>query len=291
MNNSEKTQDLMNRWDEAVEKLEIDLMRPIRYAKCFRYVVHLDKKSRVLEVGCGEGYGLMNLMTLGFSRLVGVEVSKKRLELARAKLGRRVSIILVSPSGNLPFADESFDIVISAAVIEHTLNPRAFVEEIARVTKRGGYVVISSDCYSWRILQMLGIYRSVQPVDRAIFPLTLLWYFHQARLSLVHCEAFPLPGEEFRFIRLLFKHAVKLIKRGIRKIVPKTILLRLRGNLADSSSLSVSTTQEPNHSRHSIESFIGSWKPRHWIWSFLKLILSDENVFFLVKKGSVPCFL
>ncbi len=70
----------------------------------------------------------------------------------------------------VPFADESFDAVASAAVIEHVTDPARWLADLARVTKTGGLISISTDTYIWRWLKMLGLYRTVQPLDEAIWP-------------------------------------------------------------------------------------------------------------------------
>ena len=51
---------------------------------------------------------------------------------------------VVGNGGSLPFPDESMDAVISMSVIEHVRDPFAYVDEIYRVCKRGGEVVVDS---------------------------------------------------------------------------------------------------------------------------------------------------
>ena len=269
-------------WDKATAALENDAMRPIRYAKCFRYLVSaLDRDARTLEAGCGEGSGLLFFRTIGFKRVTGIDVSFERLMRAKRKTDRDTELLLISPNHGLPFKDECFDAVISAAVIEHTVDARFFVQEIARVTRSGGCVIISSDCYSWRILQMLGIYRSIQPIDRALFPTTLFRYFADSGLRLIHCEGFPDPLQEFRFLRLFVGHFIALAKGMVRKVVPESMrgLMRRYEASPAQSILSVEDLLQ------GFETFKpDSWKPRHWVLSFPKLVFSDENVFFLVKN-------
>ncbi len=66
---------------------------------------------------------------MGFRRLFGVEVSGERLKRAAKKLPRKVVLHQVSPTDRLPFEDGSFDAVVTAAVIEHTVDRRAFIRE------------------------------------------------------------------------------------------------------------------------------------------------------------------
>jgi ubiquinone/menaquinone biosynthesis C-methylase UbiE len=271
---------LQRAWDLAAEPLEGDAMRVVRYAKCFRYLVPNDSPgSLILEVGCGEGTGLAALRTIGFRKLAGVEVSNERLQRARSKLPSDINLILIDPDENLPFEDDRFDAVVSAAVIEHSLNPYRFVCELSRVTKPGGLVVISSDCYSWRILQLLGAYKSVQPIDRAIFPMVLALWFSKAGLVRIHAEGFPLPGQTYRFGRIVHAWARTIVKKRFKRA-------EKAGHVSPHSDFVVSVPEDLDSSIQEIviAARTDRWKPKSFLGSLPKLLLSDENVF-LLKNG------
>lgn len=260
-------------WDRIAAALEEDSSREYRYSMCLRYLPGAsDPVASVCDVGCGEGSGLLQLRASGYIRLTGIEVSAERLRRARERLGGGVGLVHISGRGNLPFGDDSFDAVISAAVIEHTANPEEHVRELARLTKPGGTVIIASDCYTYRIAQALGLYRSVQPIDRAIFPLTLLRYFRESGLHLVHAEGFPIPGEEFRMFRLVGLAA----RRLIRRVVPGS---------AKAQSVRPDRVRPRRFAAR-------PWRPRHWLRALPGLFFSDENVFSLVKRmppsGAAP---
>ena len=51
---------------------------------------------------------------------------------------------IVSDVDKVPFKDGSFDVVIGGEIIEHQENPESLVREMARVTKPGGWMVIST---------------------------------------------------------------------------------------------------------------------------------------------------
>jgi ubiquinone/menaquinone biosynthesis C-methylase UbiE len=91
----------------------------------------------VLDVGCGIG---QTLAAAGFpagARLVGVDVDAEAID-----FGRRMFPALelhVSPAEELPFADETFDLIVSRVALPYTYVPRA-VAEIYRVLKPGGRV-------------------------------------------------------------------------------------------------------------------------------------------------------
>lgn len=88
----------------------------------------------ILEVGCGEG-----MMFDGTSiNPVQMDVSLRRARLARAKRSQ----VLCGDGYFLPFADQSFAVVLLIAVIEHTSRPWDVLREARRVLKPGGRVVI-----------------------------------------------------------------------------------------------------------------------------------------------------
>jgi SAM-dependent methyltransferase len=101
---------------------------------------------KILDVGCGAGQTLAALTQAGYEAH-GVEVSETSLSLARqASLHCRLY-----DGTTLPYENNSFAAVGAFNVLEHTENPLAFLEEIWRVTKPGGRVVISSPNF-WRFL-------------------------------------------------------------------------------------------------------------------------------------------
>jgi SAM-dependent methyltransferase len=203
-NISKKGFSLNEQWDAAADFINQDAMRPIRYGKCFQYLKHLHSQSCFLEVGCGEGTGLWYAQQLGFNDLTGVEVSEVRLKSARERLGPMPSLRVIGTDCRLPFSDNTFDIIVSAAVIEHTVDPALFMREIARVARPGASIVISSDCWQWRILQILRIFKSVQPIDRAMFTCRLFSIIRQCGLQICHFDGFALPGQEYRFVRMIW---------------------------------------------------------------------------------------
>lgn len=97
----------------------------------------LSARQHVLDVGCGNGIALQALD--GWDRKSGVDVSEELLKLARAK-GIDAHFCDVDEN-NLPFPDNTFDLVVSSDVIEHVLHTDHLLNEINRVLKPGGLYV------------------------------------------------------------------------------------------------------------------------------------------------------
>jgi ubiquinone/menaquinone biosynthesis C-methylase UbiE len=101
-------------------------------------VCSLATGGRVLDVGCGTGRLLASLPPE--FEPTGVDVSEAMLDKARQQ-----GLTVIPASGHsLPFADDSFDVVTTFAVLHHLIEPdrvRATLREMARVVKPGGAVV------------------------------------------------------------------------------------------------------------------------------------------------------
>jgi SAM-dependent methyltransferase len=106
-----------------------------------------EKADRILELGCGRGGYLRNVSNrLNARFVVGVDFSKASL------LGSEVlsPLIYNIEEGDLPLKDETFDLVLLLDVIEHLFDPDHVLDEILRVLKRGGYVIITTpNLASW----------------------------------------------------------------------------------------------------------------------------------------------
>ncbi|MBU1007673.1 class I SAM-dependent methyltransferase [Candidatus Dependentiae bacterium] len=277
------------KWDIAAQFIDDDPMRPIRYSKALRYLKNKSKKSTLLDLGCGEGTGLSLLHSLGFTNLTGIEVSHERLKRARNKVPSHTSLKFVSPQNKtLPFENNTFDIVISLAVIEHVLDPNQFVKEVHRILKPGGSAIISSDCWQWRLLQILKVHTSSQPIDRAPFPSKFFKLFKRNNLKLIHYEGFPLPSMKFRFIREITTSLKRTLRRTvyfagaiIRKLTFKWFLKKWEFIPSHTKLNHQQCVFSPN------ETFTptSSWTFYKKISSFLKICFSDENIFFLKKES------
>jgi ubiquinone/menaquinone biosynthesis C-methylase UbiE len=92
---------------------------------------------RVLEVGCGTGLILKRIAPHADSAW-GVDLSPGMVQLAKQ---RGLSVVLGSAT-DLPFADETFDMVCSFKVLAHVPDIGRALSEIARVTRPGGQMVL-----------------------------------------------------------------------------------------------------------------------------------------------------
>ena len=103
----------------------------------------------LLDAGCGTG-GLILRLRSWFPqwKFAGIDFMPIACELARKRCGPDVDVRVASIT-QLPFANESFDVVVSADVICQVDNPEVAVAEFHRVLRPGGIVVINVPAYMW----------------------------------------------------------------------------------------------------------------------------------------------
>lgn len=96
-------------------------------------------ESNVLDLGCGDGHGIVMLAERGFKEVVGLELSpvkwQRACEQACAVLGDMHSLWL--------FPDQSFDAVVSSHSLEHCFDPFLALSEMRRVLKDSGTIFLA----------------------------------------------------------------------------------------------------------------------------------------------------
>jgi len=144
---SSKTQGLYDR----IADVHHLTMKLNRYEKSVtKYLKSLDLKlnsdSFVLDAGSGTGLITMAFQNAGFEykRIVSLDLSIKSLEVAREEIARQTQRNKNSPVQSnvlvMPFADETFDLLLTCGVLEYTPLDEGLIET-ARVLKRGARLV------------------------------------------------------------------------------------------------------------------------------------------------------
>lgn len=140
----------MERLDVVVAPERANIEAAIHFA---RYAIGtgLVKGRRVLDIACGEGYGSYLLKTAGADYVAGVDISNESVERARQSFGADGLEYFTSDAKDLRnhFSENSFDLVISVETIEHVENPVGFLEDLRRLVKPDGVIIISCPNDHW----------------------------------------------------------------------------------------------------------------------------------------------
>lgn len=117
-----------------------------------RFVAQLGQSAaslrgkRVLDAGCGAGRFAEIALSLG-ADLVAIDYSSA-VDAAAQNLGEE-PFLVQADIYRLPFAPGSFDVVYSLGVLQHTPDPRASIEALARMIRPGGQLVVDIYRRSW----------------------------------------------------------------------------------------------------------------------------------------------
>lgn len=105
----------------------------------------IDAQARVLDCGIGTGAVSMALLQhLPLRQIDGVDIAPQMLALARSHLHAAGATLDAhcEDMRTLPFADATFDLVVSAHALEHLLHPAEGVRELVRVARPGASLIL-----------------------------------------------------------------------------------------------------------------------------------------------------
>lgn len=164
--------------------------------------------SQILEIGCGAGFMALALVQRGF-QVTAIDSVESMIELARSNAAE--AGVADKPSFDvgdvysLAFDDASFDLVIAIGVIPWLERADLAIQEMARVTKPGGYAIVTTaNCAGLASLLDPIVCPALRPVKVSAKKLFI-------RLGLRH----PAPGMVFHGNRSFDK---LLRRRGLNKI-------------------------------------------------------------------------
>ncbi len=134
-------------------------MRNARRAS-HRQMVEANPRSWLLDCGCREGLNTAELARIAQAReVIGLDYNLRVLKQASA---RGIIPLQADLNRSIPLVESSIDVIIATDVLEHLVDPYAFVGEMYRVLKPGGYIVLDTpNLASWHNIFALLI--GVQP--------------------------------------------------------------------------------------------------------------------------------
>jgi SAM-dependent methyltransferase len=124
----------------------------------------LTPESRVLDLGCGRG-GVVELFWKDVKLAAGLDPDSPSL--AHRSPGMP---IIRGVGEQLPFAGESFDLVVSVWVLEHLRDPETVFREVRRVLRRGGHFVFLTPNLRNPLLLLNRLGKALPQLQRRLVP-------------------------------------------------------------------------------------------------------------------------
>ena len=149
------------RWDSLEQYIEY-----LRHFSAYMHAAKYLSGKRVLEIGCGTGYGITYLSEITSNPTVASDINKEVLHFIKKKYSFRKFFLIACDGKILPFRENQFDAVISFQVIEHLI-PRDvinYLSEIKRVLTKNGLFICTTPNKRLRPLPCL-LYTSPSPRD------------------------------------------------------------------------------------------------------------------------------
>lgn len=141
-------------WADTYIKKHMRIMTGLGGKLAIKLKKHGFQKGKVLDVGCGFGASLIEIVrAFPESEAVGVDLAEPLLEHARClavekNLSDRISFEKKNVE-ELPYDDRSFDVVINIFMLHIVENPAAMLNEIERVLKPSGHLLMRDLRRTW----------------------------------------------------------------------------------------------------------------------------------------------
>ena len=109
----------------------------------YLFAARLARRRRVLDIGCGAGYGSSELAQSAAS-VTGLDLSPEAVALARSSYAAPNLDFLAASATRIPFPDASFGLITCFEVIEHIHDWQLLLDEARRLLAPGGQFIVST---------------------------------------------------------------------------------------------------------------------------------------------------
>ena len=131
---------------------------PKQLRKIIDKKIKINRKSKILDAGCGTGLVAQTLKDLKFENIIGLDYSKDMLEIAKSKKIYR-KLICQSLNKKTSLRCNQFDVILCTGVLTSGhVGPNA-IKELIRLAKKNGYLILS---ISESIFKKLGFKKELE---------------------------------------------------------------------------------------------------------------------------------
>ena len=143
---STASEDVELYYDAWAKKYNKDLKNweyhaPVEAAKLLKR--YIPESANILDVGCGTGLTGIALRELGYTDIVGIDISRESIilaEEAKAYSCLRQQDVQKQP---FPFETDEFDAISCIGVLTYIEDPKSLFREFCRIVRPGGYIIFT----------------------------------------------------------------------------------------------------------------------------------------------------
>lgn len=188
----------------------------------------IGKNKTVLDIGCGAGI-LTNALSKEGHTVFGIDLSASSLKVAQKYDTTQKVSYQIASAYELPYPDQTFDIVCAMDVLEHVEEPSRLIAEASRVLKSGGRFFFHT--FNRNLLSYLLIIKGVDwcvpnaPKNMHVYPLFIKPSELKTMCKNHHLEIANLQG----FVPQIF--STGFLKMTFQRQVPENLPFRFSKNL------------------------------------------------------------
>jgi 2-polyprenyl-3-methyl-5-hydroxy-6-metoxy-1,4-benzoquinol methylase len=138
---------VFNRFGRKVKFQKDHLNNFLNHCKFYKFAAQFVKDKRVVDIGCGSGYGCQIMKKGGAALVCGSDASRSCIKFAKSKYGDWADFTVQGATDMRKYPDSFFDIAVSSEVLEHIkeygMEQRA-TDELKRITKDNGLLIIGT---------------------------------------------------------------------------------------------------------------------------------------------------
>lgn len=127
--------------ERVIPGITVNFLYQEALARYERALTFIKNEMKILDAGCGTGYGSNLLASKG--RVIGIDSNNEVIRYAKKNYGDKVNF-LSGDITKLQFMSEEIDCICAFEVIEHLKNPIKFLAEAKRILKKNGIIFLST---------------------------------------------------------------------------------------------------------------------------------------------------
>jgi SAM-dependent methyltransferase len=209
------------RLHEGNQLFSVDL---VRHRAAYAYAIEQARSgpgSRILDLGCGTGYGTADLAKANLD-VVAID------RISPDPRARHADVrYLRADADQIPVVADAFDIVVSFQVIEHLADPTAYLKSIAHMTRPGGVALITTPNLATSDRENPF---HIHEYEADELTRLLEGYFDDVEMLGVTASPEPMAYYDERLRRI--RRIVRIDPLGLRRRLPRTLIDWLFGRFA-----------------------------------------------------------